>query len=143
MMDCYCDYDPPSFYESSTPKARKQHRCEECGGPIVPGEKYEYVTGLWDGEFSYFKTCERCVDLRTWVRNNVPCLCWRHGSADDDCKEAVEDACSRAPTETAGLRFGLLRRIVIRDRLNDSRSPNRKRSHVHTDNQGGSTPRNA
>ena len=42
--DCFCDYgDPPDFYVATKPKARKHHVCEECGGPIMPGERYERV----------------------------------------------------------------------------------------------------
>lgn len=119
--DCSCDYDPPSFYGRYIRTAKKPHKCEECNGAILPGEKYEYVSGLWDGYFSDFKTCERCVDLRTWVKNNVPCLCWAHGNTIEDCRQAVEEATYRAPEETAGLRFGFLRRKVKIDKFNETR----------------------
>lgn len=115
--DCYCDYDAPSVYRCEIRKARKQHSCEECGGAILPGDRYEYVAGLWEGYFNYYKTCQHCVDIRTWTKNNVPCLCWAHGNTIEDCKEAIEDARDRAPDETIGLRFGFLRRIVARDRF--------------------------
>ena len=119
--DCSCDYVAPTFYNQSLRTAKKQHKCEECGGPILAGEKYEYVSGLWDGYFNVFKTCERCVDIRTWTKNNVPCLCWTHGNADEDCREAVSEATYRAPDETTGLRFGLLRRMAMRDKFNSER----------------------
>lgn len=121
MLDCWCDYDPATFYVRSFPKARKRHRCDECPDIILPGEHYENVSGLWDGNFSVWKTCERCHDLRQWVKNNVPCLCWAHGSTIDDCKEAINEAVFRAPQETVGLRFGFLRRLVLRDRFNAAR----------------------
>ena len=120
-FDCYCDYDIPEFYNVTTRKARKVHKCKECGGPILPGDKYEYVSGMWDGSVNHFKTCERCRDIRQWVKNNVPCLCWAHGNTIEDCKTAVDEAHYRAPNETTGLRFGLLRRIVKRDRFNEKR----------------------
>lgn len=120
-MDCYCDYEPAEFFQSSKPRARKEHRCYECGGRILPGEQYEYVVGKWSGDFSSFKTCERCHDIRKWVENNVPCACWAYGNLDEDAKETINDAYCRAPKETVGLRFGLLRRIVARDRFNKSR----------------------
>lgn len=128
--DCTCDYDAPSFYTRTTPSARKSHKCEECAGYISPGEKYERVAGLWEGYFNEFKTCMRCVDLRIWVKNNVPCLCWAHGNMIEDCREAVEEASYRAPEETVGLRFGFLRRKVMLDRSkpqgkNDDRTPAR------------------
>lgn len=109
-IDCFCDYDMPSVSSRSNPRARKRHSCSECGSPILPGEQYEYVFGVWDGDASIFKTCERCTDLRQWVQNNVPCLCWAHGSLLDDLEEAIVAAQYRAPLETVGLRFGFLRR---------------------------------
>lgn len=116
--ECVCDYDPPDWYERRVFTARKMHKCYECSGIILPGEQYEHVVGKWEGDVSVFKTCERCVDLRTWVKNNVPCLCWAHGNSDEDLFNAVDDAQYRAPTETVGLRFGLLRRFTMRDKRN-------------------------
>lgn len=118
MTDCYCDYDPAEFYRCTTPRARKIYKCEECGGPIKLGEQYERVTGKWEEYIYTFLTCERCVDLRIWVKNNVPCLCWAHGNADASLREAVDDAYDRAHNEVVGLKFGLLRRFVLRDRHN-------------------------
>jgi len=115
--DCACDYDPASFYRAEIRTARKPHICEECGAPILPGEIYEHVTGKWDNIAS-FKTCRHCVDIRQWTANNVPCLCWAHGHTIEDCRDAIEAACLRAPAETLGLRFGFLRRVVERDTAN-------------------------
>jgi hypothetical protein len=120
--DCSCDYDAPAFYHCEIRKARKPHKCEECGGPIIPGDRYEHVRGCWEGYVSSFKTCERCRDIRVWTKNNVPCLCWAHGNMIEDCQEAVNEAAWRAPAETVGLRFGFLRRIVGRDKFNKQRS---------------------
>jgi hypothetical protein len=121
MMDCFCDYEPPEFYNKYSLRARKVHRCEECGGEIRAGEKYEYVSGKWCGDFSTFKTCERCADLRQWVKNSVPCFCWAHGSLHDDARDTVQDASGRAGEEAAGLRFGLLRRLVAIEKFNRNR----------------------
>lgn len=116
--DCVCDYDAPEFYSKSWPKARKQHKCEECSGPIVPGECYELVAGRWNGSFDTFKTCQRCVDLRQWVINNIPCTCWAHGNLHEDLKESVQEAAWRAEDEVRGVRFGFLRRMVAIDKRN-------------------------
>lgn len=118
MIDCYCDYEPAEVWSSRNPVARKEHCCDECSVTIKPGEQYEYVFGVWDGWAYTYKTCERCFNIRQWVRNNVPCLCWAHTNMIEDCKEAVEEAHFRAPEETQGLRFGLLRRIVERNKYN-------------------------
>ena len=122
--DCTCDYDSPEFYHREIRKARKSHKCDECSAPILPGEIYEHVRGKWDGYVDTYKTCQVCVDIRQWVKNNVPCLCWAHGNTIEDCKEAVEEATFRAPQETIGLRFGFLRRVVQRDKINrEKRAP--------------------
>lgn len=81
MSDCYCDYDPPEFYNATIRTARKPHKCDECDGAIGPREKYEYVSAKWNGWLSQFHTCERCINIRTWVRNNVPCFCFAHGGS--------------------------------------------------------------
>lgn len=119
--DCVCDYDAPQFYFADIRKARKQHKCEECGAPILPGDRYESVVGKWDGFVDTFKTCERCHDIRIWTKNNVPCLCWVHGDMIEGCKEAVIEAQYRAKDETRGLYFGFLRRLVARNKFNDTR----------------------
>jgi hypothetical protein len=116
--DCVCDYDAPEFYHREVRCARKPHRCGECGALISPKERYERVTGKWERSIDTFKTCESCVDIRQWTKNNVPCLCWAHGNMIEDCREAVREASDRAPKETVGLRFGLLRRIAQLDRIN-------------------------
>jgi hypothetical protein len=114
MMHCYCDYDYdyPEFSRTTKPRARRPHRCVECGTTIQPGEQYERVAGVWEGEFSTFCICERCHDLRQWVKNNVPCFCWAYGNMIEDARECIEDAVYRAPEETRGLAFGFGRRLV-------------------------------
>lgn len=59
------DFDGyPEFFETSWPKAKKQHVCGECRGQIQPGETYEAASGKFDGHFFYEKTCEACADIR-------------------------------------------------------------------------------
>lgn len=110
--DCFCDYDPPSVYSRSTPKAKKAHRCEECGSPILPGDTYEYVWGIWEGYPGSFKTCSHCVGMRTWVKNNIPCFCWAHGNLIEDCRNAIEYAYEQARDEVRGVAFGFGRLLV-------------------------------
>lgn len=116
--DCFCDFDPAQVYSVRLPRARKEYRCEECKGKIRVSEQYERVFAVWDNWPSTIRTCERCRDLRVWVKNNVPCLCWSHGNADQDMADAIDEAVSRAHEETVGLRFGFLRRKEARDRHN-------------------------
>jgi hypothetical protein len=121
MTDCVCDYDPPEFYHREIRRARKEHKCCECGGRMLPGEQYEHVRGKWDGFVDTYDTCARCCDLWMWTKNNVPCLCWAHHNRIEDCWEAICEATLRARDETQGLRFGFLRRLVLRDKFNRER----------------------
>jgi hypothetical protein len=130
--DCYCDYDPPDFCHIEIRRARKPHKCDECGGMIIPNEPYEYTRAKWEGCIDNFKICERCYDIRVWTKNNVPCLCWAYGNIIEDCKSAIDEATWRASEETRGLRFGLLRRIVARDKLNRTRRMGHERAFAGT-----------
>lgn len=68
-MECCCYpidvYDQPSVYRMGERVARAQHVCCECGGTIGPGQRYEYVTGCYDGSWRCFKTCIGCRNLRS------------------------------------------------------------------------------
>lgn len=48
------------------PKARREHRCIYCGGPIPVGEQYVQQTGIFDGSpyrSRYHAECfETCVE---------------------------------------------------------------------------------
>lgn len=80
IMSGYDGDDKPSFHRITTHKARKQHKCGECGHPILVGERYEKVVGVWDGEFSTQLTCLGCVD----VRNTLFCDGWIYGDIWND-----------------------------------------------------------
>lgn len=45
------------------PKARKIHRCDECGGVIQVGETYSKHHGVFDGQGFTHKICSDCTDL--------------------------------------------------------------------------------
>lgn len=64
---CACFYDgeyAPEFFNERIVTARKAHRCGECGEEIKPGQRYEYVRGCWEGDFSTHKTCLPCRNVR-------------------------------------------------------------------------------
>lgn len=70
----------PRCYTVKYPKARKQHRCCECGGIIEKGEVYELYSGIWD-EPQTFKTCSECKSEKQRVFDSIdpyveeyPCL---------------------------------------------------------------------
>ena len=69
MSNCSCvyidmDYDGPEFHKTTMPRARKEHRCGECGRTIMPLERYENINGVWEGDFSTYKTCLDCLSIR-------------------------------------------------------------------------------
>jgi hypothetical protein len=62
--ECYCDYDEPiQFRKAVDPIAKKEHKCEECGCTIKPGEKYHYETYLCDRKFWKYKACYICWSI--------------------------------------------------------------------------------
>ncbi|MBK1633766.1 hypothetical protein CKO31_24105 [Thiohalocapsa halophila] len=105
---CICPYDPPSLYRQSRPLARIEHRCAECDSTIHPGERYERVFGIWEGESGVVRTCPRCLALRDYVQAHVPCFCWAHGNTREDAIAAASAYAHEAP----GLLFAALRREV-------------------------------
>ena len=62
-FSCLCD-DYPSFHRSSIVRGRKEYRCHECGEVIPRGVPHEYYVQKFDGDVRYYRTCERCADLR-------------------------------------------------------------------------------
>jgi hypothetical protein len=82
MCDCYWD-NPPKFYECRTVRGRKEYKCSECMRVIEKGEKHEYAKGLWEGDFSQFRTCKTCSDMRDEI--NLTCYC--HGHMFDELDE--------------------------------------------------------
>lgn len=58
------DGEAPTLYNETKPKARKQHKCCECGATIEPGETYQRIEGMWEGDFRTFKTCSFCDATR-------------------------------------------------------------------------------
>ena len=64
--------DLPTLYSERDVRARKQHRCCECRISIKAGETYSRVEGLWDGQFSTYKTCTPCAEFRNWLAQMMP-----------------------------------------------------------------------
>lgn len=86
-MSLYCDMgDLADFYVSDVRRARKSYRCDECGGPINPGEEYERAFMVYSREPSIFLTCAACLPMAEWVLRNCGCRIhgdlWRHLEED-------------------------------------------------------------
>lgn len=61
----YCD-DCVSFGNDER-RARKSHKCCDCGREIKPGETYNYAKWLTDGYFMEAKTCAQCQAAAGWL----------------------------------------------------------------------------
>lgn len=84
LISCECmDFEQPEFYCRSTVKARTPKKCCECGGEILPGEKYERVSAKWDGGVRRFCTCVDCVEA--WAV--AGCECRVHGELREFAEE--------------------------------------------------------
>lgn len=106
---CYCDGPTASVYRAKLRKARTQHKCYECGRKILPGEQYENVFAIWEGDAQTCCTCSHCLDLREFVKSHVPCFCWNHGNIIEEAHETAEYYAHEAD----GLLFGAWRRKVL------------------------------
>ena len=77
-----CDNEP-TYFTTVQRTARKQHKCVECHMPIIPSSKYEYIRGIWEGEWATFKTCKPCQELRAEVYDQGN-ECWEIGKTIED-----------------------------------------------------------
>lgn len=96
MSYCECDYDPPGpddFYDHGMVKrSRKEHRCDECYGPIFVGEAYERASGKHEGYFFTHNECSTCLEIRQWATISMPCFCaYEHGTLLERVEEMVDD----------------------------------------------------
>jgi len=67
-------------------KARKPQKCCECHDSISPGERYEIVSGKWEGEWSSFKTCLPCKE----IREAFCCEGWVYSTLWEDAEGFLE-----------------------------------------------------
>lgn len=51
-------------HKETKPTARKPHICCECFITINAGEKYQYCTGVFEGDPYTVKTCLECAEIR-------------------------------------------------------------------------------
>lgn len=67
----------PEVYKERYRKARKAHRCCECGRErIRPSDTYLYASGVWDGQGASFKVCLRCARARRMVVAHDMSMFW-------------------------------------------------------------------
>ena len=57
------DGDAAAFYDARMVRARKMHRCYDCGNEIAVGAMYERISGKWDQEVSSYTICALCSEI--------------------------------------------------------------------------------
>lgn len=88
--ECYCEPSDgsdgyPSAWVVKWHKAMKEYRCCECHEPISPGQRYERIFCVQDGEVQTFKTCEFCAnEYQRLLRKNLD-VAWMKGQDDLAC----------------------------------------------------------
>lgn len=87
---CYCDEGRPEVFQAQRPIARTRHRCCECCRQIQPGERYERVSGRWDGAWDRFATCCYCLAIRGLLMARMDCYCHLYGGLYEDLFEWSE-----------------------------------------------------
>lgn len=68
MGDCSCfvvddNGDMPKRFKEEYRRARKSYWCDECGGEIKKGDRYQYVRGLWYDAYDTWRTCIGCINI--------------------------------------------------------------------------------
>lgn len=113
----------PAFCCTEHRTARKRHQCNECRGHIEPGDVYEYVAGLWDGDFNSFKTCIHCETARNFYVGDCDSREFRDSEEGEFCFGQVRiDLLAFAndcPSGT-GLKFGAYRHAIGIKRRGDA-----------------------
>lgn len=70
--------------KEETPVARKEHRCNFCGGIIPSGERYVNQTIAYDGTVYTWKCHEHCYDLTSNMEYDS-----EYGTSEDDFHEWI------------------------------------------------------
>lgn len=82
-FSCECGDADTFFFRQRLQRARKPHKCCECGYEIAPGESYEVAAGMTEGYFWSAATCERCADLRDSFEGLGFCVSFGGGLFDN------------------------------------------------------------
>lgn len=53
------------------PKARTQHKCDECRGVIQKGEQYVYGHGIYEGYPYRYKLCAECCSMHQKINRQA------------------------------------------------------------------------
>lgn len=115
---CVVDFDPPSAYREVHRTARKPHRCEDCRATIAPGDRYLYISGVWDGRGDSFRRCAECSAIAEAARD-AGCVT-SIGGVREEAPEALlsgyHDDAPEALGRLAGLLFAARERALARSK---------------------------
>lgn len=100
----------PEFYDTTERKARREHKCCECGMMIHVGEKYLDIVGKWDGEVSQFRQHLRCADACEMIRDTIDGECIPFGYLFDWYGEVPNHTRRTLPPAFRSLIASILRR---------------------------------
>ena len=103
MYSCACSYpdDVADIFEEVERKAAKPHKCFECEDVIERGEKHKYVSSLYDGRWSHWRTCLPCRRIGRDLCGG----CWSPGMLWYDLWESNGLRPDEAPTDNDGWYF--------------------------------------
>lgn len=79
--------DLADFCHGEWRRAAKIHRCEECQRAIRRGERHHYLSTLFDGRWSSWRTCEHCEAAGHWMA--VVCGGYLTGGLAEELVEQV------------------------------------------------------
>lgn len=82
-----CDESFVVYHAHRPVRARKEHRCSECGRTIPAGETYYRADGLFEGRWDIYHTCAHCKVACDWLKAN--CGGFLHHGVEEDIREHV------------------------------------------------------
>ena len=91
-----CDLEMPVCYGEKVRKARKPHRCGDCRGDIKIGERYLYISGIWEDKPASFSRCMDCNHIRCMIKADTEsdsCMALNGLRAwiEDCCSDSLDD----------------------------------------------------
>lgn len=110
-FDCSND-----FYHEAVVKARKVHKCCECGEAIPVGASYQRASGKSEGDVWTAKTCVVCAE----IRRAFVCGSWTFGYLWESIEEGMFPVWdTQGPLDCLAKLESLEARNKCRDRYRD------------------------
>lgn len=72
------DAEPWTVYSQTERRARKDHRCCDCGRIIAKGERHTYATGLMEDSWYEYRACAHCMAAAGWLMRMCNGWMWEH-----------------------------------------------------------------